>query len=1087
MVDSLPRQVLSPENHRSLKSLQRAMVLSSGRRFSLILAHCNYTHLQTQIIERLDQDAALTIRKITIASTSHTLYSAIKSELADDIPQALSITGLEKTQNLEALLSAANQVRDAFRKKFICPLVLWVTDDVLTQMVRLAPDFYSWSTSPISFQLTPSELQPFLREQTDQLFAKLLNPPSNISLDELLQTTERALSPREVKAAQQDLQNQQTPLAPDLVASLQFILGQENYGRRKYKVAIERYQASLQFWQANNSSGQELERQSFLLLCLGYSYLAWGTSESAANESYLLAADQYFQDCFSIFEIANRLDLKAKFISYRGDALKSLKRWDDLQTLLKEAQSLHKSYPDAVEQARVSGLLTEIALQHNHDYTDAIQHGEHALQLLTTQPAQKLMRGRYSLLLAGALRESKQSQSAINVLCQARDHFNPKDNTHRYVRQDPHLYIQILEELRDLYFDQKQYSEAFYCKRIQLVIESQYGLRAFIGAGRLRPNRQTNVSTSPLGSIAEEIATSGRQRDVEHLKERIFRNDYALTILHGQLGVGKSSLIQAGLIPTLEGKPINARDALIVLLRTYLNWEEKLKEKLKSQLEKLPYKVFDLSLNQSDPLQQLQQNIDHNLHTVIIFDQFEEFFVNHPKSSERKPFFHFLSRCLELPFVEIILSLRQDYLHHLLEWERYNDLDCIDANVLNKHHRYELTNFSIKNAQAVIQGLAKRFHLSLEPELVECLVQDLAEDSEQIRPIELQVVGAQLQEEKIRTLKHYRSLDENPKEILVQNYLEGVIRDCGPENKQTAELILFVLTGENNTRPSKTREELETDLRALERDLLPEAKRLDLILEIFQESGLVFLLPENPADRYQLVHDYLVEFIRKQQPRIDKLVKELEEKKVELKITQLEKENAETQQKIAEETQKRTEAELLLEKARKNKMKIFSSFVFSSAIIVCSLSFASYKVLDNNKDKYLTKLVANIYGDIVETRRSYAEKLLVDRRFNEALFEIISASFYLRSRYDPTNEIFTVENSEYTVKESILFFQRLLLEIVDLETSLTDSQKKEIMKNPQNITTEDSYHLLGNLMEVGCTHAKRVDVNFLELEYACRK
>ena len=36
-----------------------------------------------------------------------------------------------------------------------------------------------------------------------------------------------------------------------------------------------------------------------------------------------------------------------------------------------------------------------------------------------------------------------------------------------------------------------------------------------------------------------------------------------------------------------------------------------------------------------------------------------------------------------------------------------------------------------------------------------------------------------------------------------------------------------------------------------------DASKLDLVLRIFVESELVFLLPEIPADRYQLVHDYL--------------------------------------------------------------------------------------------------------------------------------------------------------------------------------------------------------------------------------------
>jgi hypothetical protein len=37
--------------------------------------------------------------------------------------------------------------------------------------------------------------------------------------------------------------------------------------------------------------------------------------------------------------------------------------------------------------------------------------------------------------------------------------------------------------------------------------------------------------------------------------------------------------------------------------------------------------------------------------------------------------------------------------------------------------------------------------------------------------------------------------------------------------------------------------------------------QLDLVLQIFVTAGIVVLIPTNPEDRYQLVHDYLATFI----------------------------------------------------------------------------------------------------------------------------------------------------------------------------------------------------------------------------------
>jgi predicted NACHT family NTPase len=99
-------------------------------------------------------------------------------------------------------------------------------------------------------------------------------------------------------------------------------------------------------------------------------------------------------------------------------------------------------------------------------------------------------------------------------------------------------------------------------------------------------------------------------------------------------------------------------------------------------------------------------------------------------------------------------------------------------------------------------------------------------------------------------------------------------------------LLLYFLTDEQGTRPLKTKAELEENLQSLlERDKNETENNLDLVLEIFVKSGLVVLLPENPCERYQLVHDYLALFIRQQQePKLKAVIAELEQEKQQRKI-----------------------------------------------------------------------------------------------------------------------------------------------------------------------------------------------------------
>lgn len=118
---------------------------------------------------------------------------------------------------------------------------------------------------------------------------------------------------------------------------------------------------------------------------------------------------------------------------------------------------------------------------------------------------------------------------------------------------------------------------------------------------------------------------------------------------------------------------------------------------------------------------------------------------------EKRIFVEFFRNCLNIPYVKVIFLLREDYVHYLFEGEQFN-LDAIDNNILDKDFRYPLRNFYPDEAKTIIKNLTERSHFDLDLELLNELVQDLAGDLGEIRPIELQIVGAQLEADKITTL-----------------------------------------------------------------------------------------------------------------------------------------------------------------------------------------------------------------------------------------------------------------------------------------------------------------------------------------------
>jgi tetratricopeptide (TPR) repeat protein len=308
--------------------------------------------------------------------------------------------------------------------------------------------------------------------------------------------------------------------------------------------------------------------------------------------------------------------------------------------------NLQQAYPNPVRLAQAYGFLAEVELNASR-WQPAKQNAQKALAVLAKAgESQQQHQGLYLLLLAESERHLGQQHTAIEHLKRARD-MGAIDN--------PQLYVQILQALRSLYFEQQQYLEAFRTKLKRLSIEQQYGFRAFIGAGWLQPRRQAKLALTGGESpetVALEITASDRQQDVERLIERIGRNDCKLIVIHGHSGVGKSSLVNAGLVPALKQKAIGTQDVLPVAMRVYTNWVAELGRLLATET------ANSASLEDTAAiLEQLRQNEQHNLRTVLIFDQFEEFFFYVSNPVERQQFFEFLGKALHILSVKVILSL----------------------------------------------------------------------------------------------------------------------------------------------------------------------------------------------------------------------------------------------------------------------------------------------------------------------------------------------------------------------------------------------------------------------------------------------
>ncbi|WP_392533270.1 hypothetical protein [Nostoc sp. C117] len=939
---------MTKENQHTLQRLIRAIALSEGQ-FALILVRCNYGQLREQMLDNIRSSTQdINIREIFLNPSTSSLHSTIVSELfldnplvvTDSLPSAVMVFGIESVIDLENLLTGINQARDIYAVTFPFPVVLWLQDEVASLLSRLAPDFKSWAATTIKFEMAKTDLISLIHQEAESLFAKVLEAGaetflSNASLDLDPKSQHR----HEIESARNDLLRLYGfQLTPGLEASLEFVLGRDKYANDQINAALANYQKSISLWQQETKRVTQLEtgkvgkvseqlllspplpfspsssilispssllKQAIVLFHLGLCYRRMADLNQSANRSYCQHALLWFKQCLEILKEVQREDLVAKFISPACEMLQRLQAWDELKELAQKSLNLHKTYGTRAQIAQNYGFLANVAASESN-WVLAHELANTALSIceeeteVSLRDALRIRRQEswYLLLLARTQRHLGEREEAINNLEWARVVCE--------LQHQPSLYLEILEELRSLYFfERHDYIEAFKLKQEKIQIEHQYGFRAFIGASQLQPQRsKINPALEPEKrpftpeEVAQEISASGRQQDVNRLIKRITRADYKLTVIYGPSGVGKSSIIKAGLVPALRGKVIGGRIPIPIVLSIYTDWITVFVSSINQALTHTGISI-DLNFTPTILIDKIRLATERNHTIIIVLDQFEEFFFVSNSSAQRIEFYKFFSECLNIPFVKIILSLREDYLHYLLEFERLSqknsiglyDLGIINKNILDKDIRYYLGKFSSQDAKMIIHTLTQRSHYELSDELINRLVQDLTGELDEVHPIELQIVGAQLQIENINTLAQYKLCGGSTK--LVERWLGEVIKDCGQENEELSWKLLFELTDEKGTRPLKTKADLAVALvNNHDIETISDFEIVgELILEILVGSGLVLRVRQELGDRYQLVHDYLVEPIR--QKNNYGIVAELEKIK-------LEKTRAEVAQKLSQ-------------------------------------------------------------------------------------------------------------------------------------------------------------------------------------------
>ncbi|WP_413173035.1 tetratricopeptide repeat protein [Anabaena azotica] len=355
-------------NQSSLRKVIRTITLSQGA-FSLILLRCNYTFFQQQIFNKLQEIETVKIKRIYFPPNVTTLYANIATQLGDEWKNekaaALMVFGLESVQNIDKVLTSANQAREELRNNFNFPIFFWVNDPILRKIIRLAPDFKNWATT-IEFKPPSSQLLDFIQQETDKIFAGDI---TNILFAYLCQ---------ELAIAKQDLQQRGEVLNPSINASLEYVFGYRDYLDDNLDSALEHYQQSLKFWQESNN----LDRQGTLLVNLGLIYYRKASINQVDNKNLWEQARNYFQQSLEIFKQIQRTDLLSRSLTLLCQVYLKLQTWDELEQLVDQSLKIHQQNNNyQLFWAKDYGFLAELAL-YKANLIEAKNQAETALEIL---------------------------------------------------------------------------------------------------------------------------------------------------------------------------------------------------------------------------------------------------------------------------------------------------------------------------------------------------------------------------------------------------------------------------------------------------------------------------------------------------------------------------------------------------------------------------------------------------------------------------------------------------------------------------------------------------------------------------------
>ncbi|HWO01620.1 MAG TPA: winged helix-turn-helix domain-containing protein [Blastocatellia bacterium] len=275
----------------------------------------------------------------------------------------------------------------------------------------------------------------------------------------------------------------------------------------------------------------------------------------------------------------------------------------------------------------------------------------------------------------------------------------------------------------------------------------------------------------------------GREPEIETICSQIIAHQSF--ILHGRSGVGKSSIVRAGLMPRLKSE-----GHLAFVVRSFTDPLHHMENALAQVCGAGALKAGSTLGDMVDHL----ASLDASRCIVFFFDQFEEFF-SLLAENDRAQFLNaarLLTSADESP-VRMVFALREDMLAEM------SQLKTAIPEIF--HHEYRLKRLSREQASRAITEPARAVGCRYDQQLVELLLDDLG-DEDGVDPPQLQIVCDNLFDSRdsagALTVEAYELLGTASR--ILAGYLERVLNRFNPQTLRAAKEVLKAMISTEGRR-----------------------------------------------------------------------------------------------------------------------------------------------------------------------------------------------------------------------------------------------------------------------------------------------